>query len=91
MFEILPKIFFEKYWEIEHPELGFIEYRKPTYAKILGFDFYKKDLWVWWFQDKSKRPMNAAPIEIKREYILDELDKKDWRKMFHPYYKKRDN
>ena len=88
MFEILPRLFFEKYNKINNPELGFIEYRKPTYAKIFGFDFYKKDLWEWWFQDKTTHPMNGRAIEIKERYINKELEKRDWRRMFHPYYKK---
>ncbi len=90
MFEILPRKFFEKYGKIDNPELWFIEYRKPTYARILCFDFYQKDLWIFWFQDKSVWPMNAKEIEIKKGYIQNELSKKDWRRMFHPYYKIRE-
>lgn len=91
MFEILPRKFFKEYWKLKYLDLWFIEYRKPTYAKILWFDFYKKNLGVRWFQENQESlPMNANAEERNKIFIKNELNKKDWRRMFHPYYKKRE-
>lgn len=87
MFEILPRDFFNQYWTIAREAMWFIEYRKPTLAKILWFNFYQKNIWVHRFQNKKELPMNARSIEISEEYIKNELDNKEWRRIFHPYYK----
>lgn len=90
MFEILPRKFFEEYAKLKNLEWWFIEYRKPTYAKIMWFDFYKKDLGVRRFQPNPELlPMNWNSEERSFEFINKELEKKDWRRMFHPYYKIR--
>lgn len=85
---ILPRIFFEKYGTIENIELGFLEYKIPTYAKIFWLHVYEKNLWETPdFNLIPQSPMNARPVEIASEYIHDELAKSDWRRVFHPYYK----
>jgi len=89
IFAILPRKFFEQYTKLVDNTTWFLEYKLPSYAKIFWLDFYKKDIWVRRFQPKWKCPQNARVEEISKEYILNELDKKKWWRMFHPYFKIR--
>jgi hypothetical protein len=84
--QVFPRLFFEKYAEVKDREIGMLEYKIPTYAKIFNIPFYEKDLGVNWFETEPK-PMNAIPEEIERTYILDELSKESGWRLFHPYYK----
>lgn len=84
--QIFPRIFFEKYLKIKNSQLGFLEYKIPTYAKIFKIPFYEKDMGVRWF-DKRDRPLNAVPEEINQTYIKNELCKNNGWRIFHPYYK----
>jgi len=86
IFQIFPRIYFEKYLSVSNKGIGMLEYKVPTYAKIFNLPFYNKDLGVRWFSDEAK-PLNAIPEEIKDDYIMEQLSKdKGWR-IFHPYYK----
>ena len=84
--EIFPKLFFEKYLTVENKEIGMLEYKVPTYAKIFNIPFYIKDLGVQWHKTGGL-PLNAIPQELSEEYIKEELDKKDGWRIFHPYFK----
>lgn len=84
--QIFPRLFLEKYSAVQDKEIGMLEYRVPTYAKIFGAPFYEKDLGARWFE-KEERPLNAIPEEIGENYIERELAKKDGWRIFHPYYK----
>ncbi len=86
MTAIMPKIFFEKYKTVKDIEIGFLEYKIPTYAKIFKIKRFKKYLWEK-ITPIEKCPMNADTIEIKKEYIQSQLKRKKWRRIFHPYYK----
>jgi hypothetical protein len=86
IFQIFPRIFFEKYLTVKNKELGMLEYKVPTYANIFGLPFYKKDVGVDYYGNQQL-PMNAAPREIEDAYIRDELRKKDGWRIFHPFYK----
>ncbi len=84
--EVLPKIFLEKFLTVQNREIGMLEYKDPTYAKIFGLKFFKKDFGVLWFQNVPK-PLNAHPKEIETKYIQEELAKQNGWRIFHPYYK----
>ena len=84
---ILPRKFLEKYSKLEDNITWFLEYKIPTYAKIFWLDIYKKDIGVRRYQQKGICPQNARGEEISKEFILKELHKKKWRRMFHPYFK----
>lgn len=86
MTAILPRIFFEKYQTVKEIEIGFLEYKIPTYTKIFKIKRFKKYLWEK-IIPVDKCPMNADAIEIKKEYISSQLKRKNWRRVFHPYYK----
>lgn len=83
---VLPRLFFDKYQTVRNKKIGFMEYKMPTYAKILKIPFYKKELGVWWFL-KGKYPLNAVPKEIDKKYINDQLNKSNGWRIFHPYFK----
>ncbi len=87
IFEIFPRIFWEKFSTLPDNKLGMLEYKIPTYAKIFQIPFYEKDIGVWWFEDKAKIPLNARMVEIKDSYIKEELGKKGGWRIFHPYFK----
>ncbi|HCU70135.1 MAG TPA: hypothetical protein DIC35_00085 [Candidatus Moranbacteria bacterium] len=91
IFQILPRVFFEKYLTVKNKEVGMLEYKVPMYAKIFEILFYEKDLGVFW-SDRGKKidelPLNAWPVEIKKEFIESENEKKNGYRLFHPYFKK---
>ncbi len=90
IFQIFPRIFFEKYLTVKDRKIGMLEYKIPMYAKIFNIPFFKKDLGVWWFElgDSKDFPLNAKTKEIEKAFIEKELVKQDGFRMFHPYYKK---
>lgn len=86
IFQIFPRIFFEKYLTVQKQEIGMLEYKIPTYAKIFSIPFYEKDLGVRWHSDEP-RPLNAIPEEISEAYIKEQLSLESGWRIFHPYYK----
>jgi hypothetical protein len=90
IFQVFPREFFEKWMAVEDREIGMLEYKIPTYARIFDVPIYKRDLGIWWFNKKgsrSKKPLNAREEEISKEFIDRELKKKDGFRIFHPYFK----
>lgn len=88
--QVFPRRFFDKWLSIENKEIGMLEYKLPTYTKIFGFPLYKKNLGVWWFNNKAyegRTPLNAREIEIKKDFIEAELNRKNGYRIFHPYFK----
>jgi hypothetical protein len=90
--QIVPRIFFNKWGTVKDKEIGMLEYKIPTYAKIFTVPFYKRDLGVWWFQKRGYKreirgmtPLNARGIEIRKTLIKKELKKKKGFRIFHPY------
>lgn len=84
--QVFPKIFFEKYLSVKNREVGMLEYKIPIYAKIFNIPFFEKDIGVEFFGE-DKKPLNAKPREIDKDYIAGELHKKGGWRAFHPYYK----
>jgi hypothetical protein len=87
IFEIFPKKFFEFYNTVKEKEVGMLEYKIPTYAKIFNFTFYNKDLGVEWFSKFPRKALNAKPREIQINFIRKQLKKVDGWRIFHPYFK----
>ena len=86
MFQVFPRIFFDKYLTVENREVGMLEYKIPMYAKIFGIPFYEKDIGVAW-GSPDNLPVNSVPKEIEAPYINAELSKPDGWRIFHPVYK----
>ena len=88
--QIFSRDFFNCWLTVEDKEIGMLEYKIPTYAKIFNIPIYRKDLGVWWFNKNAKRgetPLNARGVEVKEKLINSELNKKNGFRIFHPYFK----
>jgi len=88
--QVFPRSFFEKYLTVKDRSIGMLEYKIPTYSRILGIPVFEKNLEVWTGEKTrkaSRTPLNARPIEIEQDYIREELDLANGARLFHPYYK----
>jgi hypothetical protein len=68
----LPRIFLEPYSQIDRPELGFIEYRIPIYAQILGIPVCENHPFSAWWVDNDPTFYNKNPWQR----TLDLLDRR---------------
>ncbi len=90
-----PRQFLEKYIEIGHPDIGFLEYKIPTLAHIFGIPFcHNHTFQPWWAANPvtKKAPMrerilNAVSQEVPRSVIMKELASRDGLKLFHPVFR----
>jgi len=82
-----PRKFLDKYSKIKKPELGFLEYKVPIYAKIFGIKFSKNSFYPNWFDKNVERTLNALTKEIDKRWIIKNLKAKKGKRLFHPYYK----
>lgn len=87
IFVIFPRLFLEKYLNVENKNVGMLEYKIPVYADIFGIETYVKDMGVHWWGNVHKKPLNAEPTPIRKTYIEDELKKPGGWRIFHPYLK----
>jgi len=91
----LPRTFLSKYASTAITELGFLEYKVPTIAKIFGFEIcYDSQFSPWWAANpattnisKSKKVLNASRVDIDLMTIFNELINPSGRRIFHPYGK----
>ena len=86
VFAVFPRLFFMHWVKVSRPELGFLEYTIPSYAKIFGIDMYQRNLGVD-LHDNEKLPLNAESRAITSEFILEELKRPGGWRLFHPYEK----
>lgn len=87
IFQIFPRVFFDKFKKLRNPEFGFLEYKLPCLAKAWGLKFRRKDLGVWWYESRGQQPLNALPKEIPSSFIKNELAKSGGWRIFHPVFK----
>jgi hypothetical protein len=80
IFQVIPRVFFERYATAAGKNIGMLEYKIPTYAEIFGVPFYTKDFGI-------NVAMNAIPREIPDDFIREELAKPDGWRLFHPHYR----
>ena len=89
----LPRQFLEAYGGIRQRELGFLEYRLPTYARIFGirlsamegFDCFWRHDPATRDQPEGERVLMADPAEIPLRRIRAHLARTDGSRMFHPF------
>jgi hypothetical protein len=89
----LPRVFLEKYSRIAMPELGFIEYRVPTYARLFGVSNCDRLNLDAWSPDESHafRGHKKYLIPVKMPIPLLDIYLAQLRRrgpaIFHPYYR----
>ncbi len=91
----LPRRFCEQYSVIRNPELGFIEYRLPTYARVFGIPFCgSRTFDCWWPADpatkhlfKHHRPLSAAGVRLPYRVLFSHLLRPRGARVFHPFFK----
>lgn len=87
-----PRIFLDKYVEINHPRVGFLEYKIPSLAKAFGLTFCQQHNFLpWWPGDPEMKNWRAekkvlAPLlqEVSKQSIQTALSKEDGPRIFHP-------
>lgn len=88
----LPRVFLEKYSQVEEPEKGGLEYRLPIYAQIFGVPFCEDHPFKpWWRAVEGKKfavTLTARTREIWIPTIAMNLRKRDGARVFHPYWRK---
>src|SRR5437764_596397 len=92
----LPRRFLERYAAVRlpQPELGFLEYAIPTYARAFGHRFASdRRFQPFWARDTAnlhaplrKRLLNAVGAELTLGIVLRERLRPGGRRVFHPYY-----
>ncbi len=90
----LPREFLERYITVEEPELGFIEYRVPTYARMFGIPFCQtKAFECWWSHEPATADTRYCDIALTAAgpvsfgAICRHLLRRDGARVFHPFYK----
>ncbi|HED65577.1 MAG TPA: hypothetical protein ENJ09_08480 [Planctomycetes bacterium] len=86
----LPRAFLERFIEIERPDLGFLEYRLPIYARLFGTPICERHPFrPWWgaVEPYSKdHTLRARPVEIRPWTIRKNLRDPNGARLFHPYW-----
>jgi hypothetical protein len=86
----LPRPFLDRFCEIERPDLGFLEYRLPVYARVFGTPVcaeHPYDPWLAALERYSLgSTLRAVPQEIFTPTIIANLLRADGARVFHPYY-----
>lgn len=88
----LPRALLDRYIELGHPLVGFLEYKIPTLARIFEIPICTDHPFdPWWSEDPatksappSQRVLNASSYEIPHETIHSELQRDRGARMFHP-------
>jgi len=88
----LPRVFLEQFARIERPELGFLEYRLPIYARAFGVAICRDHPFrPWWGAVEpysARHTLRARPDEISALTILRNLRRSDGARVFHPYWRR---
>ncbi len=90
----LPRPFLERYAQIPEPDLGFLEYKIPTYARIFGTPFCRDPRYdPWWGDDPASRgvpllgrALNSETQEVPLRSIVCHLAWPAGRRIFHPVF-----
>lgn len=89
----LPRSFLERYAAIPEPDVGFLEYKMPTYAAAWGYAVSSDHVFdpAWKYDpDMGRLKWLLAPINAEGRTIpgwLVWLDYVRGKRAFHPYYK----
>jgi hypothetical protein len=88
----LPRTFLAEFAGSVPRNVGFIEYRLPTLAKVLGFSFGNcPKLECWWNEPNGPKPspnqlaMSASPESLPLNFIAEQLCHPNGPRFFHPF------
>lgn len=89
----LPRVFLDRYVEIGHPAIGFLEYKVPTLARAFGVPACTDHPFhPWWDCDPASRDapprdrvLNAVGLEPSHALVRDEMTRADGHRIFHPF------
>jgi hypothetical protein len=88
---VFPRRFLELYSAISMPELGFLEYKLPAYAKTFGFELEElTSIEVSWpiGSKKRRRPACSADRwEVGSLTIAWHILRRHGQRLFHPFYR----
>ena len=88
---VLPRKFLKMYSSISLPELGFLEYKLPAYAKIFGLELAElPGIDVSWPVGKKKRRRPACSAErweVGSLTIAWHAFRQRGQRLFHPFYR----
>jgi len=90
-----PRVFLEHYSAIEAPELGFIEYRVPTYARVFGIPVRSIERFdCWWEGDPANPPakeidkvLSAGRNSIALRTVVRQYYRTGGACIIHPFHK----
>ena len=90
---VVPRRFFERYREIDEPELGFLEYKVPIYAQVFGMHLLPDTQFrPFWPEDpamgatRRERLVHAWASPVRLPVVLSEAWRPGGRRVFHPYH-----
>ncbi len=89
----LPRRFLDLYVAAGPPEVGFLEYKLPTLARIFGIPFCEDHPYrPWWASNPATRQaparerlLNAVGDDIAFDTVLAEMARPDGLRIIHPY------
>lgn len=81
----MPKMFLQKYSEVEIPELVHDELRLPLYAEAFGFELVDTGFYKKWFSKGEYKYFNCNNFDIQLKRIYRHLKKRNGRRAFHPF------
>jgi len=84
--------FLDRYARVDRPELGFLEYRVPTYARMFGMRLSTPRFPCWWEGDPSmdampewRRTLSARKQPVRTRHLLRSWAA-DGATIVHPYH-----
>jgi len=91
----LPRKFLQQYAEVDHADIGFLEYKMPSLAHIFGTPICQTHRFdPWWAADpstkhvlRSQRWLNAVAQEVSWSAIILKIADDNAKKIFHPVFK----
>ncbi|HVA03651.1 MAG TPA: hypothetical protein VMU64_07855 [Acidimicrobiales bacterium] len=91
---VAPRAFMARYATIDEPELGFLEYKIPTYAQAFGVRLVPDTCFrPWWPEEpgtshatRAQSLVHAWRTPVRLPVMLAESMRPGGRRIFHPYH-----
>lgn len=91
---VAPRSFLARYAGIDEPELGFLEYKVPTYAQVFSIPLVPDTCFrPWWPEEpgtsgvgRTATLVHAWATPVRLPVMLYESLRPGGRRVFHPYH-----